>query len=242
MSLSAAPLIDCEVNSIYYCGEWWNKRAKRSGTSTLIKLVKIRSWPALSSSFMRKSTIDLRGANLVNVCCCCCCCCQVARAHIFYFDFIGMLIWIIVSSWPSFRYVAAFMRTQWNFMFLCGALMGQFSDGDRKKTHTREIEPWEPHIYRCSDIYCIHVQCVFETHLHHCAFEAPDWYPPPSPSPPPNRTHTHAPAHKMISRNLLTEPQKFFTHKNISQMLVYVPQKHTTLFFYRSWNKYEKWK
>lgn len=136
MSLSAAPLIDCEVNSIYYCGEWWNKCAKRSGTSTLIKLVKIRSWPALSSSFMRKSTIDLRGANLVNVCCCCCF--QVARALIFYFDFIGMLIWIIVSSWPSFRYVAAFMRTQWNFMFLCGALMGQFSDGDRKKTHTRE--------------------------------------------------------------------------------------------------------
>lgn len=60
-----------------------------------------------------------------------------------------------------------------------------------EKKHTHEkIEPWEPHIYWCSDIYCIHVQCVFETHLHHCAFEAPDWYPPPSPSPPPNRTHT----------------------------------------------------
>lgn len=98
---------------------------------------------------MWESLVDLCGANLLNEYYICggggggggggSFCCYYWNAPLlplpllktfesvfFYFNFIGMRIWIIAFPIPTFRTIAAFMRTKWNFMFLCGALMGQF--------------------------------------------------------------------------------------------------------------------
>lgn len=70
-----------------------------------------------------------------------------AQAHIilFYFNFIGMLIGIIVSSIPMLRTSVAFMRTKWNFIFLCGTLMDQFRKNvlEKAKKKQADLESWK---------------------------------------------------------------------------------------------------
>lgn len=105
--------------------KWYKKRHKHKNTRTHSS--------NSSKSFVTGIEFIVHRENRQLTCvaliwwndCLCCCCFQVTKAHIFYFNFIGMLIWIIVSSWPSFR-LRGCVWTQWNFMFLCGVLMSQF--------------------------------------------------------------------------------------------------------------------